>query len=94
MCQKHKNPSYLNDMFIAASSNYDIFGIRPGYYNLNSAHANLDINLSDILALKFWNLLAANLKIRTDNTLHVFRKELCDWSPTDEAAKVPRMVAL
>ena len=50
-CVRGNNPSYLNDMFIAPTSNYDFLNssrlLQPKHLQ------TMDINLSDTLAPKF-----------------------------------------
>ena len=68
------------------------FGIRPVYYNQNSTHTNLDINILDTLFSKVWNFLPAKLK-KSDN-IYTIRKELCDRCLTDEATEVLKILDL
>ena len=91
-CVRGINPSYLNDMFIVHTSNYDFRNssrlLQPKFNTYIFGYKSFRY-----FGSKVWNLLPAKYKKKSNN-IHVFRKELYDWCLTDEAAKVLKMLDL
>ena len=90
-CVRGINPSYLNDMFIAPTSNYDLRNssrlLQPKFNTYTFGYKSFSY-----FGSKVWNLLPAKLK--KNNNINAFRKELYDWCLTDEAATVLKMLDL